>query len=138
MNTQHKPTYFERHLGVAELSGDSSIEGRPLFATLRIKLPLFENLDSRGQRRRQPEYKFERTESEIQREFNGYDFHDTSFRGHCKNEKGEWENDINVWIEMDGEFDHARLRRLRVMKRRLKRRFKQWEIYMTLTPIIRL
>ncbi len=99
MNTQHKPTYFERHLGVAELSGDSSIEGRPLFATLRIKLPLFENLDSRGQRRRQPEYKFERTESEIQREFNGYDFHDTSFRGHCKNEKGEWENDINVWIE---------------------------------------
>ena len=138
MRTQHKSTHLERRLNVRELPRNISFDGRSLFATLRIKLPQYENPDSRGKRKPQPGYKFDRTEREIRREFDGYDFHGTSFRGLCKNERGEWEEDLNVWIEIDGEFDDARLRRLRVMKRRFKRRFKQWEIYMTLTPVIRL
>jgi hypothetical protein len=138
VNTQHNSTYLERHPTVGEWPRNISIDGRPRFAVLRIKLPVFENADSHGQRKPQPEYKFERTEKEIRKEFDGYDFHGTPFTGHCKNEEGEWEDDLNVLIEIDGEFDDARLGRLRIMKRRLKRRFKQWEIYMAFAPIIRL
>jgi hypothetical protein len=148
VSIQHNstPTYLKRHLSVAELrrafaefSTDFPIAGKPFFATLKIKLPLYEN-PVRGKRKRkpQPQYKFDRTEREMRLEFEGYDFHDTGFRGHCKNEKGKWEDDLNVLIEVDAEFDDARIRRLKIMKRRFKRRFKQWEIYMCLTPVKRL
>lgn len=104
--------------------------------TLRLKLPLFENPNRQGKRKRQSQFKFDRTEAEIRREFEGYDFHYTPFSGNWKDESDIWEDDINVLIEIDCVVDSGRRDWLRRFKRRLKRRFKQKAIYMTIFPLV--
>jgi hypothetical protein len=108
----------------------------PFTGTLRIKLPLFENPNHQDKRKPQPKFKFDRTEAEIRREFEGYDFHGTPFNGNWKDESDVWEDDFNVLFEIDCVFDSVRRAWLRRFKRRLKRRFKQKAIYMKVFPLV--
>ena len=124
-------------LGESTSSGPLRLDDRPFAGTLRIKLPLFENPNGQVRRNPQRQYKFDRTVLEIKREFDGYDFYPTPFEGNWRDdESGEWDDDLNVLFEIDGEFDWDRIRWLKGFRRRLKRRFKQKAIYMTIAPFM--